>query len=117
MAAAGPEHLRRDAPAAGRPAAARLPGLASVLRDLADRPDALEPAQVGGAAPLDIRASKLVQCPHGSDGAPADVYAAHAPRAPRRRRGSVGDRPGGPPGGGSDPSDLDASDPRGSRSP
>jgi hypothetical protein len=48
MAAARPEHLRRDAPAAGRPAAAVLPGLASELRGLADRLDALEPGHVIG---------------------------------------------------------------------
>jgi len=48
MAAARPEHLRRDAPAAGRPAAAVLPGLPSALRGLADRLDTLEPCQVIG---------------------------------------------------------------------
>jgi hypothetical protein len=48
MATARPERLRRDAPAAGRPAAAVLPGLASDLRGLADRLDDLEPAQVVG---------------------------------------------------------------------
>jgi hypothetical protein len=48
MAAARPEHLRRDAPPAGRPAAAVLPGLASELRGLADRLDALEPGHVIG---------------------------------------------------------------------
>jgi hypothetical protein len=48
MAAARPEHLRHDAPAAGRPAAAVLPGLASELRGLADRLDALEPGHVIG---------------------------------------------------------------------
>jgi hypothetical protein len=48
MAAARPERPRRDAPAAGRPAAAVLPGLASELRGLADRLDALEPGEVVG---------------------------------------------------------------------
>jgi hypothetical protein len=48
MAAGRSERPRRDAPAAGRPAAAVLPGLASELRGLADRPDALAPAQVVG---------------------------------------------------------------------
>jgi hypothetical protein len=48
MAAARPERPCRDAPAAGRPAAAVLPGLASELRGLADRLDALEAGQVIG---------------------------------------------------------------------
>lgn len=48
MAAARPERPRRDGPAAGRPAAAVLPGLASELRGLADRLDALEPGEVVG---------------------------------------------------------------------
>jgi hypothetical protein len=48
MAAARPEHSRRDAQVAGRPAAAVLPGLASELRGLADRLDALEPGHVIG---------------------------------------------------------------------
>ena len=48
MAAAHPERPRRDAPAAGQSAAAVLPGLASELRGLADRLDALEPGHVIG---------------------------------------------------------------------
>jgi hypothetical protein len=46
MAAARPEHLRRNAPAAGRPAPTVLPGLAGELRGLADGLHVLEPAQV-----------------------------------------------------------------------
>jgi len=48
MAAARPERLRCDAPAAGRPAAVVLPGLASEFRGLAARLDALEPGHVIG---------------------------------------------------------------------
>jgi hypothetical protein len=60
MAAAGPEHLRHDAPAAGHAAAAVLPGLAGELRGLADGLDVLEPAQVvGKLEPHAIRADTL----------------------------------------------------------
>jgi hypothetical protein len=48
MTAARRERLHRDAPAACRPAAAVLPGLAGELRGLADQLDVLEPGRVIG---------------------------------------------------------------------
>ena len=67
MAAARPERPRRDAPAAGRPAAAVLPGLASELRGLAVRLVAPEPGEVvGGRAAHQYEPGILrdtVRCP------------------------------------------------------
>jgi hypothetical protein len=48
MAAARRERLRRNAPAAGRPAAAVLPGLAGELRGLVDKVYSLDVAEVLG---------------------------------------------------------------------